>query len=109
MKHTTMIGIIGDFNAANRTHVFTNNGIEHAAEVLGRSIEPVWLRTDSQHDFSRFDAIFCSPGSPYKSLEGALRGIQYARENNVPFIGTCGGSQHLVIEYARNVMGIREA
>src|SRR5262249_50063004 len=65
--------------------------------------------TNQLHDFARFDALFCSPGSPYKSLEGALQGIQYARQNNVPFIGTCGGLQHLVLEYARNVLGIRDA
>src|SRR5208282_6192757 len=53
--------------------------------------------------------LLCSPGSPYKSLDGALAGIRYARENKVPFIGTCGGFQHLVIEYARNVMGFKDA
>jgi CTP synthase (UTP-ammonia lyase) len=42
-------------------------------------------------------------------MEGALAGIRYARENGVPFIGTCGGFQHLVIEYARSVMGFKEA
>lgn len=104
-----IIGIIGDFNAENPTHIFTNKGIEHAAEALGRPIESVWLPTDRLHDFGRFDALFCSPGSPYKSLEGALRAIQFARQNNVPFIGTCGGLQHLVLEYARNVLGIQEA
>ncbi|HEX4808255.1 MAG TPA: hypothetical protein VH325_04965, partial [Bryobacteraceae bacterium] len=48
-------------------------------------------------------------GSPYRSFDGALAGIRYARENKIPFIGTCGGSQHLMIEYARNVMGITDA
>ncbi len=52
---------------------------------------------------------FCSPGSPYRSLDGALEAIRFAREGGVPFIGTCGGFQHAVIEYARNVLGLRDA
>jgi len=42
-------------------------------------------------------------------MEGALHAIRYARENRVPFLGTCGGFQHAAIEYARNVLGIGEA
>ncbi|HTB20516.1 MAG TPA: hypothetical protein VK708_20475 [Bryobacteraceae bacterium] len=103
------IGIIGDFNAANPTHIATTNGLEHAAEALGWPIETVWLPTDEPQDFGNFQGLLCSPGSPYRSLEGALKGIRYARDNNVPFLGTCGGFQHLVIEYARNVMGFAEA
>src|ERR1700722_5727540 len=103
------IGIIGDFNAANPTHIATTNGLDPAAKALGWPIETVWLPTDEPQDFGNFQGLLCSPGSPYRSLEGALKGIRYARDNNVPFLGTCGGFQHLVIEYARNVMGFTEA
>ncbi len=109
MQNAVKIGIIGDFNASNPTHVATNVGIEHAAEMLGRSFEVVWLATDEAHEYGAFDGLFCSPGSPYSSLDGALVGIRYAREHGVPFMGTCAGLQHLVLEYARNVMGIRNA
>ena len=109
MANTTRIGIIGDFNPENPTHIATNRGIEHAGQSLGMHFEAIWLPTDQPQEFGRFHGLFCSPGSPYKSLDGALLGIQYARENRIPFLGTCGGSQHLVIEYARNVMGIRDA
>jgi CTP synthase (UTP-ammonia lyase) len=105
----TRIGIIGDFNAVNPTHVATTNGIRHAAEALGEPFETVWLPTDQPHELGDFQGLLASPGSPYRSLEGALVGIRYARENGVPFIGTCGGFQHLVIEYARNVMGFTDA
>jgi CTP synthase (UTP-ammonia lyase) len=103
------IGIIGDYNAANPTHVATTNGIQHAAAALGESIEAVWLATDGPREFGKYQGLIGSPGSPYRSFEGALEVIRYARENDVPFIGTCGGFQHLVIEYARNVMGFRDA
>ncbi len=42
-------------------------------------------------------------------MEGALTGIKYARENKIPFLGTCGGFQHAVIEYFRNVLLMKEA
>jgi CTP synthase (UTP-ammonia lyase) len=57
----------------------------------------------------RFDALWCAPGSPYQSMDGALQGIRFAREEGWPFIGTCGGFQHVVIEYARNVLGFADA
>lgn len=103
------IGIIGDFNAGNPTHIATGDGIQHAAEVLGVSFEAVWLPTDQPGKLEGFQGLLCSPGSPYRSLDGALTAIRYARENSIPFIGTCGGFQHLVIEYARNVMGFTAA
>jgi CTP synthase (UTP-ammonia lyase) len=103
------IGIIGDYDARKTTHVATTLGLSHAAEVLKEPLETVWLATDLPQDFSQFDGLLCSPGSPYQSMLGALAGIRYARENRVPFIGTCGGFQHLIIEYARNIMGFVEA
>jgi CTP synthase (UTP-ammonia lyase) len=109
MANPLRIGIIGDFNPENPTHHATNQGLEHAAEALDRPFESVWLPTAQAHDFGQFHGLFCSPGSPYRSFDGALLAIRFARENNIPFLGTCGGSQHLVLEYARNVMGIRDA
>jgi CTP synthase (UTP-ammonia lyase) len=109
MANAIRIGIIGDFNPSNPTHVATNDGLTHAAEALEELVDVRWLPTDEPQEYERFQALFCSPGSPYKSLAGALRGVQYAREHRVPFLGTCGGFQHLVIEYARNVMGFRDA
>jgi len=57
----------------------------------------------------KYDAFWCSPGSPYNSYIGALNAIHFARENNFPFIGTCGGFQHCVMEYAQNVLKISKA
>lgn len=103
------IGIIGDFNPDNPTHIYTGDAIQHAAEALGTPIQAVWLPTDQSTEYGRFQGLFGSPGSPYRSFDGALSGIRYARENNVPFLGTCGGSQHMMIDYARNVMGLPDA
>jgi CTP synthase (UTP-ammonia lyase) len=103
------IGIIGDFNQKYPLHLATNEALRHAGKALERSIDSEWLATDLVHDYERYQALWCSPGSPYRSLEGALNGIRYAREQAVPFLGTCGGFQHAVLEYGRNVMRLREA
>jgi CTP synthase (UTP-ammonia lyase) len=109
MASAIRIGVIGDFNPGNPTHVATNDGIQHAAGALGRPFETVWLTTDEPADYAQFQGLIGSPGSPYRSFENALEGIRYARESGTPFIGTCGGFQHLVIEYGRNIMGFADA
>jgi CTP synthase (UTP-ammonia lyase) len=85
-----------------------------AADEMGCSIQPAWVGTDSltrtaAARLEGFDALWCAPGSPYRSMDGALRAIRYARENGRPFLGTCGGFQHAIIESLRNVAGFKEA
>ena len=88
------VGIIGDFNENLAAHKATNEAIYHAANHLSARVNIVWLPTPSflaeegRQRLEQFDAIWVSPGSPYQSFDGALRGIQLAREQNRPFIGT---------------------
>lgn len=93
MRHSQKIGIIGDFNPNNRSHVATNEALSHAATEAGTAIEVQWIPTPSleEHTEQRlrpFQALWCSPGSPYQSMAGALRAIRFAREQNKPFLGT---------------------
>jgi CTP synthase (UTP-ammonia lyase) len=106
---TPRIGIIGEFNPNNPTHLATNEALAHS--FAGRGIKPVieWLTTSRTFDLSQFDGFWCSPGSPYQSLQGALEMVRWARLERKPFIGTCGGFQHAVLEFARNVLGIKDA
>jgi CTP synthase (UTP-ammonia lyase) len=108
------IGILGDFNPEFRSHHATNDALQHAAAKLGVKVESEWISTPSLESsgtkmLESFDGIWASPGSPYKSMEGMLRGIQFAREHDWPFLGTCGGFQYTFIECARNVLGIKDA
>jgi CTP synthase (UTP-ammonia lyase) len=108
------IGLIGDFNPDVTAHRAIPRALALAAEKVGCEVEPAWLATDkiglnSVEQFAEFDGLWCVPGSPYANMEGALWAIRYARDNNVPFLGTCGGFQHALIEYARNVAGIGDA
>jgi CTP synthase (UTP-ammonia lyase) len=114
MPKEVSVGIIGDFNPEYRSHVDTNLAFRQIGKRLGVKITEEWIPTPSIDEnagrmLDRFDAFLCAPGSPYKSMSGALNGIRFAREADRPFLGTCGGFQHAVIEYARNVMGIRDA
>jgi CTP synthase (UTP-ammonia lyase) len=93
MKQAVQVGIIGDFDTGRRSHIATNEAIHHAADGLGIAADVGWLSTVSLEvqptsTLELFDALWCSPGSPYASMEGALRAIRFARERDVPFIGT---------------------
>lgn len=114
MSRPISIGVIGDFNPEFPPHVATNAALEHTATGLGVQVEVDWLDTAELDGFdvsglAAYDALWGAPGSPYRSLDGALRAIRFARESDRPFIGTCGGFQHVVIEYARNVLGFEDA
>jgi CTP synthase (UTP-ammonia lyase) len=109
------IGILGDFNPEFRSHHATNDSLQHAAAKAKIKVESAWIPTLSLVSVSAnevlagFDGLWASPGSPYQSMEGMLRGIQFARQQNWPFLGTCGGFQYTLIEVARNVIGIADA
>jgi CTP synthase (UTP-ammonia lyase) len=95
MNQQLKVGIIGDYDPKTFfSHTSTNEALSHAANALSVSIDLTWLPTLSLTGQSigtilkQFDALWCAPGSPYKSMEGALRAIRFARETGFPFIGT---------------------
>ena len=105
------IGIIGDFDASRPTHVATEAGLSHAATELGVDVEASWLPTHARLEMplESFAGFLVAPGSPSGSVDGALRAIRYARERARPLLGTCGGFQHVILEFARNVLGLQKA
>ncbi len=107
----TRIGIIGEFDGAFETHVATNAAIEHSRAGLQADVAYEWVSTGRLDEalFERCSGVWVAPGSPYKDMQKTLRTIQFARERRVPTLGTCGGFQHMMIEYARNVLGITDA
>jgi CTP synthase (UTP-ammonia lyase) len=109
------IGILGDFNPEFRSHHATNDALQHAAGKLGVKVVSEWLPTpslieaDAEKKLESWDGLWASPGSPYQSFDGMLKGIEFARRRDWPFLGTCGGFQYAFIEFARNVLLIQDA
>jgi CTP synthase (UTP-ammonia lyase) len=112
---TTRIGIIGDYDATFEPHRATDAALGHSASALTLGIEAVWLPTtsldapDAIQSLASFGGLWVAPGSPYRSMSGALRAIRFARETGLPLLGTCGGFQHIILEYARHVLGLADA
>jgi len=109
---STIIGLVGDCDAGVTAHQAIPRALALAASALGAPLESRWLPTetiDGDALLAPFDALWCVPASPYRSMAGALRAIRFARQRPLPFLGTCGGFQHAVVEYARNVLGWADA
>ncbi len=101
--------MIGDYDP----NVVAHQAIPKALALAGggADVHPEWLATESalQAELDSYAGFWCVPASPYRSMEGALRVIRFAREQGRPFLGTCGGFQHAVLEFARNVLKISTA
>ncbi len=113
MAGTVRVGIVGDYDPGRVSHPATKGALEHASRTSGVAVEAEWLATASleqraAEQLDSFDAVFCAPGD-YESSAGALEAIRSMRESSTPFLGTCNGFQHAVIEFARNVLGIADA
>jgi CTP synthase (UTP-ammonia lyase) len=105
------LAIIGEFDPRFAPHVATNDAISHSLTSLGVPLKYEWVSSADATDslIGRFQGLWIAPGSPYKDFLRTLNAIRFARENGVPCLGTCGGFQHMIIEYARNVLGFRDA
>jgi CTP synthase (UTP-ammonia lyase) len=86
IRDRARIAVVGDFDSTNRTHRFTCDALEHV------DLASEWVPTDASGDWnerlSRFDGLWIAPASPYRSIDGALTAIRYARERAVPLVGT---------------------
>src|SRR4051812_18557057 len=107
------IALIGDYSAAVTAH----RAIPLALEAVQREglsqLSWEWIPTrelrSPARDLANFDGLWAVPASPYENPDGVIAAIQWARENKRPFLGTCGGFQHALIEFARNVLKISAA
>ncbi|AOU97285.1 hypothetical protein BI364_04080 [Acidihalobacter yilgarnensis] len=112
MNTTVNIGLIGDYNPNVAAHRAIPYALAQASDKLGLGIGFEWVPTEEISAAERiagFDGLWCVPASPYRNMDGALLAIRHARENGTPYLGTCGGCQHAILEYARNVLGWADA
>ncbi|MGM9780782.1 MAG: CTP synthase [Candidatus Cryptobacteroides sp.] len=89
---------------------FVHAGAANECKVRVHTVHSEHLNEDNAHEvLSRMDGILVAPGFGERGLEGKVVAIKYARENNVPFFGICLGMQMCVVEFARNVLGFKDA
>jgi CTP synthase (UTP-ammonia lyase) len=108
------VALVGDYDPQVKAHRAIPAALQMAAEAANCRVAPEWIGTEqlaggTAPRLKGYDAVWVVPASPYRSMEGALAAVRYAREEGKPFLGTCGGFQHTLIEYARHVLGLREA
>jgi CTP synthase (UTP-ammonia lyase) len=105
------IALIGDHDPAVIAHRAIPLALALAAGPAEHPVDWVWVHTstllgDVTAHLEMFDGIWCVPASPYANTDGALAAIRLAREQRRPFLGTCGGFQHALLEYAAAMWGV---
>lgn len=104
------LALIGDYDAGKTAHRAIPMALELACRAAGVDLDWAWIGTDHIHDpaqtLAGCSGLWLTPGSPYARMDGALAAARFAREHNLPFLGTCGGFQHALIEFARHVAGL---
>jgi CTP synthase (UTP-ammonia lyase) len=103
--------ILGEYSPDSETHRATDAAIRHSLAGLKTELKASWISTSTikEAEIRQAHGVWVAPGSPYKDLSRTLHAIRLARENLVPCLGTCGGFQHMVLEFARNVLGFSDA
>lgn len=107
-----IIAIIGEYDSNKKTHPLLNQSLDWLKEKYNFEYE--WVGTqkveiEGENILKKYSGIWSASGTPFVSNIGVYSSIKYARENNIPHLGTCGGFQHTIIEYAKNVIGIENA
>ncbi|WP_103887351.1 CTP synthase C-terminal region-related (seleno)protein [Actinacidiphila yanglinensis] len=102
------LALVGDRSPSVRSHQRIPGLLAALNERHGLAVDPYWIPTQDAElpgAVDGFDAVWLLPGSPYRSEAGALAAVRTARTRGIPFLGTCGGFQHALLEYARDVCG----
>ena len=110
------VAIAGKYTKLSDAYISVVESLKHAGYSNDASIEIKWINSEECMDMvnckkqlSDVDAVVVPGGFGVRGIEGKLNVIRYARENNLPFLGLCLGMQCAVIEYARNVVGLKGA
>ncbi|MGX1546530.1 CTP synthase C-terminal region-related (seleno)protein [Streptomyces adustus] len=107
--HTARIALVGDRSPQVASHARIPLLLDALAERDRLVLDAYWIPSEdaaTEGAVRGFDAVWVVPGSPYRSEAGVLSAIRTAREEGIPFLGTCGGFQHALLEFARDVCGL---
>lgn len=108
------VAMVGKYTELNDAYKSINEALYHAGIHTGHKVEIVYIEAEEiekqgTESLTTVDALLIPGGFGERGIEGKIKAIQYARENNVPFLGICLGLQTAVIEFARNVAGMKNA
>lgn len=115
MDKKIQIALVGKYVELHDAYLSIVESLHHGGIATGADVEINWINAEHLTEqnvediLSKCHGILVPGGFGDRGLEGKIRAIQYARENNVPFFGICLGMQCAVIEFARNVLGWKDA
>ena len=114
-KNIIKIGLVGKYVELQDSYKSILESLIHAGSVNETKIEVYSIHSEFinddqiQNELSDLDGIIVAPGFGERGVEGKVKAIKCARENNIPFFGICLGMQMAVIEFTRNVIGLKDA
>lgn len=115
-KSTIKVAIAGKYTKLSDAYISVVESLKHAGYANEASIDIKWINAEDCCDYEEarkmlkdVQAVVVPGGFGIRGIEGKLNVVRYARENNLPFLGLCLGMQCAVIEYARNVVGLKDA
>lgn len=117
LKDEIEISLVGKYVELHDAYISVTESLKHAGYKYNTKININWVDSESLEDskvnlkevFKNSKGILVPGGFGSRGIEGKIKAIKYARENNIPFLGICLGMQLAVIEFARNVCDIKEA
>jgi CTP synthase len=114
-KPTIKIGLVGKYVELHDAYLSVREALNHAALYYGVGVDLQWIsstvieKSNVQELLTGLDAILVPGGFGSRGVEGKVLAAQYARENKIPYLGLCLGLQVMMIDFARNVLGLKEA
>ena len=109
------IGIVGKYVKLEDSYLSVIESLKHAGIEIGITVKPKLIDAEKINEenakemLKECDGIVVPGGFGNRGIEGKIQTIKYARENNIPFLGICLGMQMAVVEFARDVLGIKDA
>lgn len=112
-KKEVNIAFVGKYIDLKESYKSLTESLIHAGAHLDAKVNLLWLDSENLKEdekiLEQVDGILVPGGFGQRGIEGKLCAIKYARENNIPFLGICFGMQLAMIEFARHVLGIKDA
>nr|QBK87667.1 MAG: uncharacterized protein LCMAC202_00030 [Marseillevirus LCMAC202] len=109
---TITVGIVGKYSDLNDSYLSLSHALKHAAVCLHRTVKIKFIESstfEGPRELSECNAVIIPGGFGQRGIEGMIRAAQYTREKDIPTLGICLGMQVMVIEWARSVLGWKDA